>query len=81
MQGVLRKITAKMGKLNVQPGPVPKNEIPKEHRDMSEDQIITHGWFWPRMGQWLKKNDIVVTETGTANFGIWKQGFQRASMH
>ncbi len=75
MQGVLKKITAKMGKLNVQPGPVPNNQIPAEHRDMSENETITHAWFWPRMGRWLKKNDIVVTETGTANFGIWETRF------
>ena len=75
MQGVLQKITAKMGKLNVEPGPVAHNEIPKEARDMSGDKIITHAWFWPRMGQWLRKDDIVVTETGTANFGIWETRF------
>lgn len=31
---------------------------------------ITHEWLWPRIGSWLKKGDIVVTETGTSNFGI-----------
>ena len=75
MQGVLRKVTAQMGKLNIQPGPVAHNEIPEEARDMSDDKIITHAWFWPRMGQWLRKDDIVVTETGTANFGIWETRF------
>lgn len=75
MQGVLKKVTAQMGKLSVQPGPVPKNEIPEEHRDMFENETITHAWFWPRMGQWLRKNDIVITETGTANFGIWETRF------
>ena len=37
--------------------------------------MISHAWFWPRMGQWLQKDDIVLTETGTANFGIWETRF------
>ena len=77
MQGVLKKIIAQMGKLNVQPGPVANNEIAKEDQDISKDQIISHAWFWPRMGQWLKQDDIVITETGTANFGIWETRFPR----
>ncbi|MCJ1318554.1 Pyruvate decarboxylase 1 [Xylographa vitiligo] len=75
MQGVLQKVIAKMGKLNVKPGPVATNDIPKADQDMSDDQIISHAWFWPRMGQWLEKDDIVITETGTANFGIWETRF------
>ncbi|MCJ1285776.1 Pyruvate decarboxylase 1 [Xylographa opegraphella] len=75
MQGVLQKVIAKMGKLNVKPGPVATNDIPKADQDMSGDQIISHAWFWPRMGQWLEKDDIVITETGTANFGIWETRF------
>ncbi|MCJ1432564.1 Pyruvate decarboxylase 1 [Xylographa pallens] len=75
MQGVLQKVIAKMGKLNVKAGPVATNDIPKADRDMSDDQVISHAWFWPRMGQWLEKDDIVITETGTANFGIWETRF------
>ncbi|MCJ1236134.1 Pyruvate decarboxylase 1 [Varicellaria rhodocarpa] len=75
MQGVLQKVIATMGKLNIQPGPLISNEIADEHQDMSEDQVISHAWFWPRMGQWLEKDDIVITETGTANFGIWETRF------
>lgn len=71
MQGVLKKVIDKMGEINVVSGPRASNEIPKEDQDMSKDQTITHAWFWPRMGQWLQDDDIVITETGTANFGIW----------
>ncbi len=77
MNGVLRKVTEKMGKLNVTEGPKADNDIPAEEQDRSEDQIITQAWFWPRMGQWLKPNDIVITETGTANFGIWETRFPK----
>lgn len=33
-------------------------------------QVITQGWFWPRMGSYFKPHDLIVTETGTSNFGI-----------
>lgn len=75
MKGVLKKVTAKMGKLNVQVGPLVSNDIAKEDRDMSNNQAITHAWLWPRVGQWLLPNDIIITETGTANFGIWETKF------
>ena len=77
MNGVLKKVTEKMGKLNVEAGPIASNEIAKDEQDMSKDQIITQAWFWPRMGQWLEANDIVITETGTANFGIWETRFPK----
>jgi len=35
------------------------NEIPKE-----DSQVITHAWFWPRLGQFFKPKDVIVTETG-----------------
>ena len=33
--------------------------------------------LWPRVGQWLQPEDIVITETGTANFGIWETKFPK----
>lgn len=75
MQGVLQKVIEKMGKLNVQPGPAVSNEIARQDQDLSNDQVISHAWLWPRVGQWLLPNDIVITETGTANFGIWETRF------
>ncbi|MCJ1312150.1 Pyruvate decarboxylase 1 [Agyrium rufum] len=77
MQGVLRKVIAKMSKLSIEPGPKASNAIAKVDQDMSGDQAITHAWFWPRVGQWLKNDDIVITETGTANFGIWETKFPK----
>ena len=77
MNGVLDKVTKRMGKLNVHPGPAPSNIIPKEDRALENDTVITHNWLWPRFGQWLQPNDIVVTETGTSNFGIWDTKFPK----
>lgn len=77
MKGVLRKVIAKMGKLNIQPGPKATNEIAKEEQSISNNEVISHAWLWPRLGQWLLPNDIVITETGTANFGIWETQFPK----
>ena len=77
MQGVLKKVVDRMGKLNIEPGPAPSNDIAEADRGMSKGEIIKHDWLWPRVGQWLQPEDIVITETGTANFGIWETKFPR----
>jgi pyruvate decarboxylase len=78
MKGVIRKVTDRLPKLNVEAAPpVSQNKIPSEEQSGPKDSTISHAWFWPRMGQWLKEDDIVVTETGTANFGIWETRFPR----
>ncbi|KAK3305505.1 thiamine diphosphate-binding protein [Chaetomium strumarium] len=76
MRGVLRKVVERvdLSKLARPPSPEVVNEVAK-NRDSSE--TITQAWFWPRIGEYLKENDIVVTETGTANFGIWETKFPR----
>jgi pyruvate decarboxylase len=51
------------------------NVLPKRERE-SISQEITHAWLWPTIGQWLKAKDVVITETGTANFGILETRFQ-----
>jgi pyruvate decarboxylase len=77
MKGVLRKVIDRLPRLNVEAAPsVSQNKIPSEEKD-SKDSTILHAWFWPRMGQWLKEDDIIVTETGTANFGIWETRFPK----
>lgn len=72
MNGVLRKVVDRLGKLNVVSGPKLNNEVPTEEES---DHTITHSWFWPTMGHWLQEKDVVVTETGTSNFGIWETRF------
>ncbi|KAL8996463.1 MAG: hypothetical protein Q9169_004013 [Polycauliona sp. 2 TL-2023] len=77
MQGVLAKVVSKMGNLNVQAGPTASNKIAHEDKKMSNNEVISHDWLWPRVGQWLQPDDIVITETGTANFGIWETKFPK----
>ncbi|KAG8409615.1 hypothetical protein J3458_018709 [Metarhizium acridum] len=74
MKGVLQKIVKRVDpkQLSIRASPTVRNEA-KEHHD--ESATITHAWFWPRLGEFLTDNDIVVTETGTSNFGIWDTKF------
>lgn len=76
MRGVLRKVIDQVDLkvLKAQPGPKQANRV-KENEDNS--QTITQAWFWPKAGEFLKENDVVVTETGTANFGIWETKFPK----
>jgi len=76
MRGVLRKIINEidLSKLSAVPGPKMQNKV-KENEDKSD--TITQAWFWPRVGEFLKENDVVITETGTSNFGIWETKFPK----
>ncbi|PLN80019.1 pyruvate decarboxylase [Aspergillus taichungensis] len=74
MKGVLRKVIQQMGSVKAQPPPPLTNTVPSEEKT-SGSHAITHAWLWPTIGQWLKANDIVITETGTSNFGIWETRF------
>jgi len=33
-------------------------------------EVITHDWLWPRVGQFFKSNDVILAETGTAQYAI-----------
>lgn len=76
MRGVLRKVIKNIDKsrLTKRAGPTMENKV-KEHEDDSD--TITQAWFWPRAGEFMKENDIVITETGTSNFGIWETKFPK----
>lgn len=74
MRGVLRKIIDQIvpEQLAKQPIPEVQNEVEK---NLDDSQVITQAWFWPRVGEFLVEKDVVITETGTANFGIWDTRF------
>ncbi|KAK3322108.1 thiamine diphosphate-binding protein [Apodospora peruviana] len=75
MKGVLRKVIERvdLSKLSLgKPMNGVVNEVTKNRDDSS---TITQAWFWPRIGEYLKQGDLVVTETGTSNFGIWETKF------
>lgn len=74
MRGVLRKVIDK-----VDPASMPAPSIPEVVNEVEENfdssETITQAWFWPRIGEFLIPKDIIVTETGTSNFGIWDTRF------
>ncbi|KAL2374571.1 pyruvate decarboxylase, variant 2 [Blastomyces gilchristii SLH14081] len=76
MKGVLRKVADRMGELNTTPGRIITNQPPK-HELRETSSAITHAWFWPTVGRWLREKDVIITETGTANFGIWETRFPK----
>ncbi|KAG5952319.1 hypothetical protein E4U53_001099 [Claviceps sorghi] len=74
MKGVLQKLVRKIDPAQINNSPIPtvRNELQNNH---DGSPTITQAWFWPRVGAFLRQDDIVVTETGTANFGIWNTKF------
>jgi pyruvate decarboxylase len=76
MNGVLAKVCAQLGELNVKAVQPPKNVIPYAEQ-VGTDPGITHAYLWPRMGQWFQEKDVIITETGTSNFGIWEARFPK----
>lgn len=74
MAGVLQKVIDQIDpkELSVQTIPVVKNDVAST---LDDSPTITQAWFWPRIGEFLIKDDLVVTETGTSNFGIWDTKF------
>jgi pyruvate decarboxylase len=78
MKSVLRRLLDTLDFSRVQKHPTAElsNTIPEiEREDLSQE--ISHAWFWPRVGQWLKEGDIVITETGTSSFGILETRFPK----
>lgn len=74
MKGVLRKVIdqVSVNDLSVEKPPLVQNQVKKND---DGTPTIRQAWFWPRISEFLQENDIVVTETGTANFGIWETVF------
>lgn len=72
MQRLIKQID--LSKIKVASTPRIENVLPVQERE-STTQEITHAWMWPMLGQWLREKDVVITETGTANFGILETRF------
>lgn len=75
MRGLLRNLaksidTTKLTRSGI-PVPVAKNRVTVN----AASSGITQAMLWPTVGEFFEENDIVVTETGTSNFGIWETKF------
>jgi len=73
MKHLLPKLTARLHVLDspASAASVPpfRAILPKAGEDPFGEEIISHLYFWPRMSQFIRPEDVVVTETGTSNFG------------
>ncbi|KAG1743333.1 thiamine diphosphate-binding protein [Suillus paluster] len=69
MKWLLPKLTERLRKCQEGASQIPvpryKLDVPKE-----SDDRISHTYFWPRVGKFFRKQDVIVAETGTSNFGI-----------
>lgn len=71
MKSVLRKLldTLDFSKIQKHSTAELSNTIPKRERE-TLSQEINHAWFWPRVGQWLREGDVVITETFVATSNL-----------
>ena len=69
MKRLLPKLTARLQpfKADAIAQSVPKFSIELPNED---NEIISHTWLWPRVGQFFRTGDVIVAETGTSSFGI-----------
>lgn len=68
MKGLLRRIVQELRPERV--SVTSYQPLRRGLEDQSQQEAITHAWLWPRITQFLRTGDIVLTETGTVNFGI-----------
>jgi pyruvate decarboxylase len=75
MRGVLRKLTTRVDVGRIKVLPPPKDLMTEADERGDPSGPITQAWFWLRISHFLREGDIVVSETGTANFGVWDTRF------
>ncbi|KAH7416981.1 thiamine diphosphate-binding protein [Cadophora sp. MPI-SDFR-AT-0126] len=78
MKGVLQKLGAR---IESSPPHSPKlgasstSEVTALLSGEQGPEPILHGYLWKRLSSWFQPNDIIITENGTANIGIWDSKF------
>ncbi|KAI1349248.1 thiamine pyrophosphate enzyme [Xylaria sp. FL0043] len=75
MRGVLRKITERVDTAQLKVQATPKTFASVDDEFEGSDGPIKQAWFWPRISNFFREGDVIVSETGTANFGIWETVF------
>ncbi|KAI5952531.1 hypothetical protein KGF54_003398 [Candida jiufengensis] len=60
---------------NSEPKEIKWEQIPEVK--LPDDNKLTQAWIWSNLGNWLREGDIVITETGTSNFGIIQTQFPK----
>ncbi|EEH40457.2 pyruvate decarboxylase [Paracoccidioides lutzii Pb01] len=80
MRGVLRQLVSALDKLEI-PARMPFNAAKRKRVEpVADDHKLTHDWLWPKVTEYLKMNDIVITEAGTSNFGVWETRFKKGTI-
>ncbi|KAK6525392.1 Pyruvate decarboxylase 1 [Orbilia ellipsospora] len=80
MKSVLQKLLGSLDFHRIRHTESAKSKPPRlvnQEAENSGGQEITHSWFWPHVGNWLQEKDVIITETGTANFGILETRFPK----
>lgn len=54
---------------NTAPAPAPTPEL----WEVDADAPLSHARLWPRLGQFVREDDVVITEAGTSNIGMGAQ--------
>ncbi|KAH9890869.1 pyruvate decarboxylase [Xylariomycetidae sp. FL2044] len=78
MRGVLRKVIDRVDLKQLSVVPAPRH-TPADMSAVAGNSPIRQEWFWKRISDFLREDDVVVTETGTANFGIWETRFPKGA--
>ncbi|OAX84671.1 hypothetical protein ACJ72_00963 [Emergomyces africanus] len=80
MKGVLHQLVKTLDIVDI-PAPIPLNVAKRKRvEDIADHHELTHDWLWPKVAEYLKANDIVVTEAGTSNFGVWETRFKKGTI-
>ncbi len=80
MRGVLRKLAERIDPRKLKVSPPPPSTAAEEEEEngvgkSDKSEIIDQEWFWHHINRFFRPDDVIVTETGTANFGIWETRF------
>lgn len=71
MRRILREMSSKVQRRTLwTSGAIVDKSMSAKQGTVENTAEITHQWLWPQLTAWLQERDIVVTETGTSNFGI-----------
>jgi pyruvate decarboxylase len=73
MKHLLPRLTARLRPLDspASSASVPpfRASLPNAGEDPLGEDVISHLYFWPRISQFIRSEDVVVAETGTSSFG------------
>lgn len=77
MAGVLSRLTSSLEaeRLNINRMDRPRAMSGGDLRVDYPKEIISQEYLWPKLSDWLRPDDILITETGTAYLGVWDTKF------